>query len=94
MAVVGDSESLQLPQWHADLETVRTIFRITYVDNSLAQRCADILDLIVPSNPTIMAPGWEGFSLDAGFNDMTNWPSDSGDFMSLFGWPNASGPGV
>ncbi|KAF4119862.1 hypothetical protein GMORB2_3550 [Geosmithia morbida] len=93
LAIVGDAESLDLPRWQSDLETVRTIFRITYADNSLAQRCADILDLIVPSN-LIMAAGWDGFPLDTGFGDMTNWPADGSDFMSLFGWPDATGPGV
>lgn len=86
MATLGDAGSPELGRWQAELESARAVFRITYADNSLAQRCADILDMIVPSNPT-GPPAWDNVQFDSSLIDFSTWPSDGGEFLGMFGWP-------
>ena len=95
LAILGDSESAEVAIWQADLEAVRGVFRITFADNSLGQRCADILDVIVPSNLALPdTANWDNVQFDPTLFDFSNWPTDGGgEFFGLFGWPD-SGSGV
>ncbi len=89
LAILGDADAPELPHWQADIETARYIFRNTYASHPLAQRCSEILDLIVPGNlgpPLDWTSIQEGPGLPA-LMDFSAWPNDAGDFLTLFGWP-------
>ena len=92
LAILGDAESPDLPRWQADLDNVRTVFRVTFSHHPLAQRCADILDMIVPNTP-IDTQAWNDVQLDPSMIDFSAWPNDGGEFLGLFGWPG-SGPAI
>lgn len=95
LAILGDTESPLLPSWQADIENTRHVFRVLYADNPLANRCADILDLIVPGSAPVPLD-WANVQLDPALPalmDFSAWPNDAGDFLSLFGYPE-NGPGA
>ncbi|KAH6971503.1 lactose regulatory protein LAC9 [Ilyonectria sp. MPI-CAGE-AT-0026] len=93
LAILGDSESQTLPEWQSDLDTARDVFRNVYANNPLAQRCADILDLIVPGS-IVESNDWENIQLDPSLMELSMWDTGSGDLLSFFGWQDPGlGPG-
>ncbi|KAH6867352.1 fungal-specific transcription factor domain-containing protein [Thelonectria olida] len=90
LAILGDSESPELPKWQGELNTVRHIFRNVFVDNQLAARCANILDVIVPDY--LATPeDWTNFQLDPSLMDFSTWPTvPTDDFFGIFSWPEFS----
>jgi transcriptional regulatory protein GAL4 len=88
LAILGDTGASELQRWQADIETARYIFRNTYASHPLAQRCAEILELIVPGNLE-PALDWTNIHEGSGFPALmafSAWPNDAGDFFTLFGW--------
>jgi transcriptional regulatory protein GAL4 len=91
LAILGDTDAPELPRWQADLETARYIFRNIYASHPLAHRCSEILELIVPGN---MGPPLDWNHIQGGSGlptlmDLSAWPNDAGDFLTLFGWPES-----
>ncbi|OAA66916.1 c6 zinc finger domain containing protein [Niveomyces insectorum RCEF 264] len=88
LAILGDPSSPQMPRWQADMDTVRTILK-GILGNHLARRCADILNLILPSDaPANLGPAWgAGDHLDMDVVDFSMWPDDAGDMWGSFVWP-------
>ncbi|KAH7121758.1 lactose regulatory protein LAC9 [Dactylonectria estremocensis] len=89
LAILGDAESPKRTEWQNDLDVARDVFRNVYANNPLAQRCADILDLLVPG-PTVETNDWENIQLDPSLMELSMWDTGSGDFFSFFGWQDPS----
>jgi transcriptional regulatory protein GAL4 len=91
LAILGGADAPELPRWQADIDTAKYMFRNTYASHALAQRCSEILELIVPHNLGPV-PDWTDLQDDPGLPalmDFSAWPNDSGDFLTLFGWPES-----
>lgn len=85
LAIIGDSESLELPKRREELNAAQHIFRTVFVGNELAARCADTLDVIVPEQ---FATGddWLNMPLDPAFIDFSTWSESANDFFGMLGW--------
>lgn len=86
LAILGDAQSPSLPQWRSDIDTVRHILRNILAKHQLAQRCADILDHILPPDSTDLGL-WANSQLDIDGMDFSMWPADPGDMFGSFVWP-------
>jgi transcriptional regulatory protein GAL4 len=91
LAILGDRDSLELASWQADIDKVTHVFRVAYAGNPIAQRCADILNAMVPSQAPTSDP-WN-LALDDSLLDFTSWPGDAPEFFGPLGWPSA-GPEI
>uniref|UniRef100_A0A8H7KD69 Zn(2)-C6 fungal-type domain-containing protein n=1 Tax=Bionectria ochroleuca TaxID=29856 RepID=A0A8H7KD69_BIOOC len=90
LAILGDFESPDMPKWQEELNTVKHILRNVFFNNKLATRCADILDVILPSH-LAASDDWTNLQLDPSFMDFPMWSTESADdFSSFFGWPEFS----
>ncbi|KAF4960462.1 hypothetical protein FGADI_953 [Fusarium gaditjirri] len=88
LAILSNSESLDVPNWQEDINTVRRIFREVFADNELATRCANIIDVILP-DPLLISGDWANVQLDPMLMDFSTWPAASADeFASVLGWPD------
>ena len=91
LAILGSPESPELLRWQEELNIVRHILRNVFVDNQLANRCANILDIIVPDSLTT-PDDWANFQLDPWLMDFSTWPTEpADDFCSVLGWPDVGG---
>jgi transcriptional regulatory protein GAL4 len=89
LAIIGDAESGEVSKWQADIAIVRNILRNVLVTNTLAARCADILDQILPfdtANPS--ATFSQNF--DFATMDFSVWPAEQGDMFASLGFPEGS----
>ncbi|EGU86278.1 hypothetical protein FOXB_03213 [Fusarium oxysporum f. sp. conglutinans Fo5176] len=88
LAILSNSESPDMPKWQEDVNTVRRIFRDVFVDNELATRCANIIDVMLP-DPLLNPGDWANVQLDPMLMDFSTWPAASADeFASVLGWPD------
>ncbi|CAJ2509329.1 Uu.00g143550.m01.CDS01 [Anthostomella pinea] len=88
LAIRGDTESPELSKWHEDIGMVRNILRNVLAENTLAARCADILDHILPHHPQDFTFSDIG-QIDFDTMDFSLWPVDQTDILSSLGWPDA-----
>lgn len=87
LAILGDTESPELPRWQADIDLVRDVLCRFLSDNQLAGRCADILDHLLPL-------GFEGNMRFESMNqfdpttmDFSLWSADPpSDVLGAFNW--------
>jgi transcriptional regulatory protein GAL4 len=87
LAILGGSDSPDQPRWQEELNTVRHIYRNVFVEDQLATRCANILDVILP-DPVQAPDGWANLQLDPSWMDFSTWQTESTDDMfGIFGWP-------
>ncbi|KAI5460214.1 lactose regulatory protein LAC9 [Mariannaea sp. PMI_226] len=91
LAVLGNAESTDVSRWQADLDSVRRILLNTFSNNSLAKRCAGVLDLVVAQSHTTNSNDWTGVEMDLSWMDFSTWPSTTGDFFDYLRWPESGG---
>ncbi len=89
LAILGDSESSELPNWRYDVELSKSIFRGVLKDNPLATRCADILDHILPIDAAGISKAVTLGQFDASAMDPSFWSNDLANMVGSFGWLDA-----
>ncbi|KAK8078595.1 GAL4-transcription factor [Apiospora saccharicola] len=89
LAILGDKESPELPKWQSDIDLVRDVLRRLLADNPLANRCADILDHLLPLEPdSMMNMPFETMNqFDPTTMDFSLWTAESADLLNSFNWP-------
>lgn len=88
LAILGDKESPELPKWQSDIDLVRDVLRRLLADNPLANRCADILDHLLPLEPDNMMMPFETMNqFDPTTMDFSLWTAESADLLNSFNWP-------
>ncbi|KAI0475409.1 lactose regulatory protein LAC9 [Xylariaceae sp. FL0804] len=89
LAIRGDTESLELPQWNQSMTLIQNVFRSTLASDPLAGRCADIIDHILLSTYPQPFTTQDGTGVDFDSMDFSLWPTDNTDVFNSFGWPDA-----
>ncbi|KAK8093349.1 GAL4-transcription factor [Apiospora hydei] len=88
LAILGDKESPELPKWQSDIDLVRDVLRRLLADNPLANRCADILDHLLPLEPDNMMMPFETMNqFDPTTMDFSLWTAESAELLNSFNWP-------
>ncbi|KAI1631891.1 c6 zinc finger domain-containing protein [Biscogniauxia mediterranea] len=89
LAIRGDSEAPELPEWREDIDVVRNILLNVLTDNPMSARCVKILDHILPMHSqdfTVFGDSQTDFDAI----DFSLWPMDQTDVnFGPFDWVDA-----